>query len=217
MKLLSPKTAAFLLLFAAACNPSSRGIIIACVGDSLTDSTYPRHLSKALADEGIRSKILNYGRSGFTSGEYLSYLEENQAVLAAERPDYILVQLGTNDVRMDHDRTSQEQFSANMQNILNKLSMLQNPEGKKSQILLATIPPIPSGTPFPFSPESQNRVQDEINPLIIRIGKEKKIPIVDNYSLFLENPHFLPEVHPSEDGYKHLAHNWFAALKPLLK
>jgi len=217
MKLLSSKTAAFLLLFAAACNPSPRGIIIACVGDSLTESTYPRHLSKTLADEGIRSKILNYGRSGFSSGEYLSYLEENQAVLAAERPDFVLVQLGTNDVRMDHDRTSQEQFSANMQNILNILSMLQNPEGKKSKILLATIPPIPSGTPFPFSSESQNRVQDEINPLIIRIGKEKKIPIVDNYSLFLENPHFLPEVHPSEDGYKHLARNWFEALKPLLK
>lgn len=93
MKLFSSKTAAFLLLFAAACNPSPRGIIIACVGDSLTESTYPRHLAKTLADEGIRSKILNYGRSGFSSGEYLSYLEENQAVLAAERPDYVLVQL----------------------------------------------------------------------------------------------------------------------------
>lgn len=217
MKLLCPKTAIFLLLFAAACHPSPRGIIIACVGDSLTESTYPRHLSKTLADEGIRSKILNYGKSGYSSTEYLGYLEENQAALTAERPDYVLVQLGTNDVRMDSDRTSQEQFSANMQNILNILSQLQNPEGKKSQILLATIPPIPSGTPFPFSPESQNRVQDEINPCIIRIGKEKKIPIVDNYSLFLENPHLLPEVHPTEEGYKHLARNWFEALEPLLK
>lgn len=216
MKDLFPKAAFLILLFAAACNPSQRGVILACLGDSLTDSSYPRYLSQALVKAGIRSKILNYGKNGYNSGEFLRFLRDNQTTLAEERPDYILIQLGTNDVRIDHDRNSAEQFSENMKNILDILSQLKSPDGKKSKILMATIPPIPSGTPYPFSPESQKRVQKEINPAVIRICQENKIPLVDNHSLFLKNPHLLREVHPTEEGYRFMALNWLATLKPLL-
>lgn len=216
MKGLSSKSAILLLLFAFGCNPTQRGTVIACLGDSITESSYPRHLARALAEEGFRSKILNYGKSGYTSGEFLSFLRENQEVLAGEHPDWILIQLGTNDVRMDHDRTSLDQFAANMRNILDIISRMQNPDGKNSRILLATIPPIPTGAAFPFSAESRRRVEEEINPELTRISQEKKIPLVDNHSLFVENPHLLPDVHPTEEGYRLLAFNWLAALKPLL-
>ena len=219
MKIRSIPAVLSLIVFLSllSCSSSHRGVIIACMGDSLTESSYPRHLLKTLAREGVRAKIINFGRSGFTSGEYLNYLEKNQPAIAAAQPDFILVQLGTNDVRIDHDRTSKEQFFSNMKNILGILSQLKNPEGKKTRILLATIPPIPLETPFPFSSDSQRRVMSEINPVIFQIGKEQKISIVDNYTVFIESPQFLPEVHPTEEGYKLLAGNWFVALKPLLK
>jgi len=217
MKHIPSRTAILIFLLAAACKPSPRGVIVACVGDSLTDSSYPRHLSKSLAQEGIRTKIFNFGRSGFSSEEYLDYLEGNLAALASEKPDYVLVQLGTNDVRVDHDRVSAERFSSNMRSILDKLSRLKNPEGKKSLILLGTVPPIPDGSPFPFSPESQKRVESEINPILFLIGQQRKIPVVDNYELFLDNPHLLPAVHPSEEGYRSLARNWCEALVLLIK
>jgi len=41
---------------------------------------------------------------------------------------------------------------------------------------------------------------------------EEKLILVDNFSIFLENPHFLPEVHPTDQGYEAMAKNWHNAL-----
>lgn len=206
-----------ILVFFMTCSSSQRGLIILCAGDSFTESSYPRHLLKILASAGIRAKILNYGRSGYTSGEYLGYLQKYESTLATEHPDFIFIQLGTNDVRTDNDRTSKNQFYANLYDILDIFRQFQNPDGKKSRIYLATIPPIPDGTAVPFTVDSQARVVNDINPVILRIGKEEKIPVVDNYKLFQDNPHLLPDVHPNEEGYRRLAQNWFEAIRPLLK
>ncbi|MGD2294401.1 MAG: SGNH/GDSL hydrolase family protein [Candidatus Aminicenantes bacterium] len=205
-----------LLLFMSACSSSQRGVIVLCAGDSITASSFPRYLLKIISSEGIRANVLNYGQNGNTSGEYLSYLKANTKNMAAKHPDYILIQLGTNDVRRDHDSTSQAQFYANMKAILRIFRRFQNPDGKRTQIFLATIPPIPNGIPFPFSTKSQQRVVEEINPTIKQIGREENISVVDNYSLFMNNPELLHEIHPTEEGYRRLARNWFMALKPFL-
>jgi lysophospholipase L1-like esterase len=205
------------LFFFSFCSSSERGKVVLCAGDSLTDSSYPRHLQNVLRSVGIRAKVLNYGRSGHTSGEYLRFLMDNEELLASERPDFILLQLGTNDVRVDHDRTSKNLFYENMNKILARFDRFRNPDGNNAQVLIATVPPIPADIPFPFSLESRKRVENEINPLIVQIGKERKIPVVDNTTLFIENPGLLSDVHPSEEGYKLLARNWFTALEPLLK
>ena len=205
------------LILLMTCSTSQRGIIILCLGDSLTDSSYPRHLFKIFQSEGIRARVLNRGQKGNTSGEYLDYLKNEMDVLYEEHPDFILIQLGTNDVRFDHDQTSKEQFFANLKGILDILKPFQNPDGKKSRAILATIPPIPQGMPFPFTPQSQIRVVTEINPLILKLADEEDIPVVDNFSLFVQNPHLLPEVHPNEEGYRRLARNWFETIQPLLK
>lgn len=201
------------ILFAVVltCSPSQRGVIVLCVGDSLIESPYPRYLKNILVSEGIRANILNFGRSGNTTGEYLSYLLNNKESLAVEHPDFICILLGTNDVRNDHDRIPKEQFYTNMKDIITIFNRFKDPDRKKSRILLSTIPPIPDGVPFPFTIESQERAVNEINPLIIKIGKEENIPVVDNTTLFLKEPGLLPEVHPTEEGYRRLVQNWFEA------
>jgi len=195
------------------CSPSPKNTIILCAGDSITEAGYPRYLQKIFKNEGIKVKILNQGKSGHNSREYLTFLEKNQDALSVSTPDFVLLQLGTNDVRIDHDQTSANDFYNNMKQIISLLRRLKTRAGKKTLILLASIPPIPENIPFPFAPESGKRVEEEINPLIQKIALEEKIPLVDNHSLFLQSPHLLPDIHPSQEGYRSLAQNWFKALK----
>lgn len=201
------------LLFS--CSAPLSNYIIFCAGDSITESGYPPFLKTICKQEGIRARVLNHGKSGNTSGEYLNYLKNNLAEMAASRPDFICLQLGTNDVRTDHDHTSSEAFLTNMKEIIRLFRDFRTRSGKTPQILLATIPPVPENTPFPFAPESPERVKREINPLIKALSAEEKLTLVDNFSLFLGSPDLLPDVHPSDAGYEALARNWYAAMKKL--
>lgn len=200
----------FLLAF---CGSKPKGIIIMCAGDSITEIGYPRFLQRLLNREGIRNKIFNQGQSGHNSREYLQFLKKNQTIWTGSNPDFVLLQLGTNDVRIDHDQTSSDEFYRNIKEIILLFRRLRTRAGESPLILLATIPPIPEGTPYPFDSVSRRRIWEEINPLIEKIAHEENLPLVDNSSLFLSSPHLLPDVHPSKKGYEALAQNWYEALK----
>jgi lysophospholipase L1-like esterase len=202
--------------FISFCSSPSRGVIILCAGDSITAEAYPHFLQQLLNREGIRAKVLNFGRSGNASGEYRRFLEESGARLRKERPDFILLQLGTNDVRVDGDHADTDAFTANMKAILAMFGAFADRTGRPSRVLLATIPPVPGNTPLPFSPESSRRVTAEINPAIRALSVGAGIPLVDNHALFAGRPDLLPGVHPSREGYRLLAANWLAALRPFL-
>ena len=203
----------FILALFFSCSSPPPNYIILCAGDSITETGYPRFLSRILRREGIRARVVNHGRSGFNSKEYLVFLEKNKVALADSHPDFICLQLGTNDVRTDHDDTSADEFYANMKEIIRLFRDFETRSGKMPSILLGTIPPIPDGTPFPFSSLSARRVEEEINPLIQKLALEEALILVDNFSVFLRSPHFLPEVHPTEEGYKAMAQNWYRTLK----
>lgn len=205
------------LSVSSVCSTPRQGVVIICAGDSITDSEYPRDLERLLGRDGVRAKVLNYGRKGNTSGEYLRFLEEQKSSLAGERPDFILVELGTNDVRLDGDKTETPVFARNMRAIIGIFQGFSNRTGRNSVILLASIPPVPETVGFPFGPASRDRITREINPLIRDLAREERLVFVDNYALFFGAPELLPEVHPSRDGYRRLARNWYDALKPLVQ
>lgn len=210
-----------LLLFAGIlalllCSPHRSGVIILCAGDSLTNSEYPRHLRRLIRQEGRLVRVLNYGRKGNNSGEYLRFLEEKKSILAQTRPDFVLLQLGTNDVRVDGDFTPAEDFTRHMKAIIGIFHEFRNRRGGKVEILLGLVPPIPEVVSFPFSPRSRQRVSQEINPLLKKIAAEENVILVDNYSLFLTGPQLFSGIHPTSQGYKAMAENWHNALKPLL-
>jgi lysophospholipase L1-like esterase len=202
--------------FISFCSTSPKGIVILCAGDSITAQAYPHFLQKIFIRQGIKAKVLNYGRSGNTSGEYLSFLQRNRDRLKAETPDFVLLELGTNDVRADIDFTPSDVFKANMKTIVEIFRTFKSRSGKSPAMLLGTILPIPEGTPFPFTPQSVARVEGEINPAIQSICEEERIPLVDGHALFLKEPGLLQGVHPSQEGYRRLAQHWFDALNPLI-
>jgi lysophospholipase L1-like esterase len=204
------------ILFFPICSSSPQGIIILCAGDSITAADYPRFLQRQFNQDGILAKVLNYGRSGHTSGEYLAFLKKNTSRLAEEHPDFILIQLGTNDLREDHDFTSTAQYTNNLTDIIDIFSRFQTRAKKTPQCLIATIPPIPENTTFPFTAGSRQRVIEEINPAIKKIADAKGLILVDNYTILLDQPSLLPEIHPSREGYRQIAQNWYHSLKPLL-
>jgi lysophospholipase L1-like esterase len=207
---------AWAALALTACSSPPRSIIILCAGDSLTEQGYPRHLTRLLNQSGVRARVCNYGRSGFTSGEYLKFLEARRAKMETERPDFILLQLGTNDVRRDGDRTPIEAFKNNMRRIIGIFSDFKTRWNHRPRILLASIPPVPEDTGFPFSPESAVRVREEINPVLKRLSIELRLPLIDNFTAFQDKPGLLKDVHPTEEGYRLMAANWQAALQPFL-
>ncbi|MHB8054538.1 MAG: SGNH/GDSL hydrolase family protein [Candidatus Aminicenantales bacterium] len=205
--------AAFLF---SACVPSGKGVIIFCAGDSLTEAAYPLFLRRTLALEGISARVLNYGRSGYTSGEYLSFLVKFKARLSEERPDFVLLQMGTNDMRTDHDYTPTNKFRANMKGILGVFRSFRSRSGRIPRIFLATIPDIPFGRYANFNAESIRRVEAEINPAIREIAAAEGIPVVDQHAVFTARPDLLPEIHPVREGYRLMAEAWEKALHPYL-
>jgi len=203
-------------LFYVACTSPPEGFIILCAGDSITEAEYPRHLRRLLSQDGCRVQVHNYGRKGNNSREYLRFLEEKQKDLARLQPEFVLLELGTNDVRGDSDFTPAAEFDRTMRKIITVFEGFRNRKGMKPQILLATIPPLPESLPPPFAPGSAERVVEEINPILKKIAADYNLILVDNYALFLENPGLLPDVHPTSEGYRLLARNWRDHLRPLL-
>ncbi len=206
-------------LFVSACASPPRGVIIFCAGDSLTAKAYPHFLQRLLNADGITARVVNRGVSGHTSGEYLAWLTDpvREEAILWYRPDIILLQLGTNDVRVDGDHVDTEQFVANMKNIIEHFRGFISRTADPSRIVLALVPPIPEGTPYPFSPESARRVREEINPAIARLAGEYGLPLVDNYRIFIDRLDMLPGVHPTRDGFRLMARNWYATVKEVLK
>jgi len=185
-------------------------LVILCVGDSLTASSYPEWLQSKCDKSKKDIIVINKGVKGHTSKEYLMYIER-QNILKACDPDIILLQLGTNDVRIDADNTPTNKFVENMNLIIQKMIVYQNSKGRKPKILISSIPPIKT-TCSTFSQDSIRRVKGEINPAIERLAEKWNLFFVDNYTLFVDNAELLPDIHPNEKGYEAMAENWYKAL-----
>ncbi len=189
--------------------------LILCAGDSITAASYPDHLRDRLERDGFRVRVENAGRKGNTTGEYLAFLRASR-LAEREKPAVVLLQLGTNDVRIDGDRTPVELFRRNLESIIDLFMARPAVTGRVPIILLATIPPVKVVVIDHFDANSGIRVENEINLAIRNIARSRGIALVDNHALFAGRPSLLPDIHPSEEGYRVLADNWHAALAPLL-
>ncbi|OGF66653.1 MAG: hypothetical protein A2Y62_20095 [Candidatus Fischerbacteria bacterium RBG_13_37_8] len=194
-----------------------KGIYIVCAGDSITAASYPENLEAIfhLKKLGRKIEVINRGIPGHTSGQYLAYLQKSK-ILDSTIINIVLLQLGTNDVRIDTDHTGTEQFYNNMRTIINLFKSHTNSDLSHPEVFLSTIPPIVVEVPGFFNGESKRRVVEEINPAIFQLGEETHCPVLDNYALFMQNPKLLPEIHPNDEGYRAIADNWYKMLKPFI-
>jgi lysophospholipase L1-like esterase len=212
----------FVLNFlAAACRrepavPALTGLpVILCAGDSITAASYPKILKGLLARDGLKVQVINAGIKGHSTAEYIRFLDRSRIVERTD-PGWVLLQLGTNDLRIDSHATTTAQFRLNLEAILDRIGRHRNKDGTFPRILLATIPPIPVEIRWHFDATSRARVAAEINPAIRDIARRRGLVLADMYALFAARPELLPDVHPSEKGYRALAGAWHRILAPLI-
>jgi lysophospholipase L1-like esterase len=196
--------------------PSLSGLpVILCAGDSITAASYPVLLKRLLERDGLNVQVINAGVKGDSTAEYSRFLERSR-IIERSNPSWVLLQLGTNDLRIDGHATTPGQFRQNMAAILERIARHRNPDGSAPRVILATIPPIPRQVRWHFDASSQARVEGEVNPAIRALARERGLLLADHYVLFAARPELLPDVHPSAEGYRELAVAWHALLAPLL-
>lgn len=216
-----PLVLVLLHFFATGCRrepaiPSLTGQpVILCAGDSITAASYPKHLKKLLLGDGLSVQVINAGAKGDNTAEYIRFLDRSQIIERTD-PGWVLLQLGTNDLRIDSHATTTEQFRENLEAILDRFGRHRGKDGSPPRIILATIPPIPVEVRWHFNAGSRARVEAEINPVIRDIARRRGLVLADHHALFATRPDLLPDIHPSEEGYRALAAAWHRILAPLL-
>ena len=190
--------------------------VILCAGDSITASSYPKQLKKLLAHDGWQVQVINAGVKGDNTAEYLRFLERSRIIERTD-PGWVLLQLGTNDLRIDSHATTTAQFRKNLEAILDRIGRQRNKDGSSPRIILATIPPIPVEVRWHFDAGSRARVEAEINPAIRAIAAPARpCPGRSFTPSSPARPDLLPDIHPSEEGYRALAAAWHRILAPLV-
>jgi lysophospholipase L1-like esterase len=189
--------------------------VVFCAGDSITAASYPKYLKQLLARDGLRVQVINAGVKGDSTAEYIRFLERSQ-IIERSCPSWVLLQLGTNDLRIDGHATTTGQFRKNLETILERFLRCRQRDGSSPQVILATIPPIPKEVRWRFDAGSRARVEAEINPAIRDIARRRGLILADHYAIFSARPDLLPDIHPSEQGYRVLAEAWHRLLAPLI-
>ena len=155
-----------LILFAAvtSCTARPGGIIIFCAGDSITEGGYPRFLRETLRSEGVKARVLNYGRSGYTSAEYLTFLKTTSTRSGANGP----ISSSSSSGRMMSGRMETGSHGRSSRRTSARLSVFSG-ISKPGRVngLRSSLPPsrqYPMIRRFPSVLESSQRVTAEINP-----------------------------------------------------
>src|SRR3989338_4005463 len=175
------------------------------LGDSLTEgygvaqsASFPHLIKKKVSDDKLDWKIIGAGSSGSTSASALSRLKW----IAKEKPDYVMILLGSNDGLRGFKVEEVEK---------NLAMALEWAQKSKQKVILGQLH-VP-----PNYGASYARKFSEIYP---RLAKKYK---VDLAPFILESVVGKPElnlqdgVHPNEKGYQIIADKMYKYIKPYLK
>ena len=169
---------------------NQKNIRVACVGDSLTQSTeYCYNLMVALGDGydvrnfGVGSTIVNL----ISETPYMATTTFQEAL--DFEPDIVIIMLGTNDAQPSL-------FPYNATFVGDYLTLIHAFQELSSdpKIWLVLPPPIFSNQSGRIGPEF---FEQTIIPYIKQVANEANLPVIDVYSLLLDYPEYFPDgVHP---------------------
>ena len=204
------------LLMLVSCAEKSQDVfVIGCVGDSLM-RPIPKRLKKLMRgyDRGI--VVAGWAQGGMTVRSFLDFYKHRFPKGRTKNPDFILIQLGTNDVQslITGDYTLDE-FKADMTGIIYEFRTYSNGRGGSSHILIANIP-LRMGENYG---QVNSFIEDTLNPTIVSIADEEGLYFVNNYLILKNRPHlYSPDgVHPNMTGERALAQNWLIGMKKVLR
>lgn len=188
-------------------------IKVACVGNSITygaglaDSkkdSYPAVLGRVL---GNGYKVLNFGVSGRTAlrkGNNPYWKEKAFQKAIAYNPDIAIIKLGTNDSKPVNWQYKNE-FEKDYGDLVDVfLNLPSHPK-------VFVCKPVPA-----FNKKytiSDSAIVNEIIPIIEKVGKVKKVEVIDLYKAFSgKEKLFLDGIHLNEEGCAFMAKEIYKAI-----
>jgi lysophospholipase L1-like esterase len=175
-------------------------------GDSITgDLGYPELLVERLKAYFGVAFVNDEGLSGTRTDDGARQIRET---LDALRPAYVLILYGTNDWNACPNQIP-------CFTIDSLRSMVDDAKASRSQVFLATIPPVNVGFSDLASPERQEWVR-QMNTLVRGLARQEGVVLVDIEKAFLADPDqsslFDDHVHPSRKGVGIMVDEFFAAI-----
>lgn len=185
---------------------------VACVGNSITEGAgieagknYPEQLQTLLGDT---YEVKNYGIGGRTllkKGDYPYWKEAKYQEILLWQPDVVVIKLGTNDSKPQNWQHKAD-FEKDYVKFIKSFKKLPN------------RPKVYICKPMPAYRENFNIrpavISDEMLPLIEKIAKKTKVPVIDLYTPMLGQEATAPDgIHPNAEGDAILAQEVFKAIK----
>ncbi len=170
----------------------ARTIRIACIGDSITEGSYPKKLQGIL---GKDYKVGSFGSSGSTVllDSDKPYMNQSAFVSAKFfQPSVVVIMLGTNDAH-ESNYDSLDNFLTDYENLVNQYQTLET----SPEIWLVKPPPI-----FDNNLNLNNTsLKQEIIPKIEQAASELNLPMIDVNAALSGYPQYFGDgVHPDENG-----------------
>jgi lysophospholipase L1-like esterase len=198
---------AFLILTAGDKTPSSDAIRVACVGDSLTQSSeYPYYLSNLLGTENYTLRNFGAGATTVLLNSETPYMNTSVFQDALDfQPNIVIIMLGTNDAQ-----PSLHPYNASFVGDYIKLVAAFQDLTSDPEIWVVLPPPIFSDQGGKTSP---TYFKNTIIPDIEQAANETNLPTIDMYSALAAYPDYFPDgVHFNSEAAELIANVVYNAL-----
>jgi len=186
--------------------PSS-AIRVACVGDSLTQSTeYPYDLWMLLGTSEYTVRNYGAGATTVTLDSETPYMNTNVFQSALDfQPDIVIIMLGTNDAQ-----PSLHKFNSSFVGDYVKIVAAFQGLSSDPEIWVVLPPPVFSDQDGKMDPEYFKLT---IIPSIEQAAKENDLPIIDVYSALAVYPNYFPDgVHANSEAAELIANEVYKAI-----
>ena len=209
------KTIFIILLFVgAAFSPAESITRIACVGDSITfgasvkdrvQNCYPAVLGRMLGKEYT---VRNYGVNGATllkKGDRPYWKLKAFKDATAFGPNIVIIKLGTNDTKPQNWNQAGTEYEVDLRAFI---AHFQKQPSKPAIYLCLPVPVYQDRWGI-----KEKTVAEGIIPVIKKVAKEKKLPLIDLHKALTGKPGMFPDkIHPNTAGAKLMAQTILAAL-----
>jgi len=200
-----------LLIIAGCAEKSPPEMTICCAGDSLM-RPLPPHIRRMTRTVSRDVLIKNWSQGGLSTRTYMSFFKKRVKSRRQLEADFILLQLGTNDVKpLYSGKYALDAFQKNMKTIIWEFKSYFNGEKEPSVVIVATVPPI-----YLAGNEKLNAfIRDRLNPSIKRLAEEEKVFLADHWGILRGKRRLYGSdgVHLNRRGENVLAQNWMAAMR----
>ena len=221
---------ALVALFSGAATAKPKEIVF--IGDSITEGfgipdaqrnefRFPAVFGKLLEKEYPKKyKVINFGHCGTTmlSNVKATWSRNGYNELKKTKPYMAIIMLGTNDSKAENwkaEKNQAAQFEKDLLEIIKKLKK----QNHRVKIYLCTPPPAFSGKKLSSGDSiSGERIKKEILPIVKKVAKKEKLPIIDVFKKFLHKSDlFADGVHPNIKGADAFAKFIYKEVKKDLK